>query len=62
MNQQDLEVTMMVMQLYPYRQPTAEDRARQAQVDLAFERAEADQRRDDAYKKLYQAIGDMLEK
>ena len=59
MDQHDLEAMMLQMPLWPYRQATAEDRARQAQVDLAFERAEADQRRDDAYKKISQAIGGM---
>lgn len=57
MNQQDLEAMMLQMELWPYRQPTTEDQARQAQADLAFERAEADQREREAWTELNREIG-----
>lgn len=57
MDHHDLEAMMLQMELWPYRQPTAEDQARQAQADQAFERAEADQREREAWTELNREIG-----
>jgi len=57
MDNRDLEVMMLQMELWPYRQATAEDKARQAQADQAFKRAEADRREREAWAELNREIG-----